>query len=171
MVTRSQRAPGALERVREPLNIEWNPNDARQRRGDFPVYRARHKTAASETRRLLELRRDLRLATTHPWRRNPVLNKALERFRTQLTVEDGRLAFEHQRGFAGDLFGVTLDAIRDGTWRRLKACPDCEWMFNDHSRNGGNRWCVMNARTRGGRWCGTLAKVRAFRKRQSRVQR
>ena len=54
------------------------------------------------------------------------------------------------------------DAVRDGTWERLKVCADdaCGWAFYDRSRNRSGRWCAMAD-------CGCRDKVRAFRARQA----
>lgn len=52
------------------------------------------------------------------------------------------------------------DAIRDGSWARVKACPGegCQWAFYDRSRNRSARWCEMAV-------CGNRTKVRAYRAR------
>ncbi|MGQ0418393.1 CGNR zinc finger domain-containing protein, partial [Bacillus sp. HC-TM] len=55
-----------------------------------------------------------------------------------------------------DNFGLLL-------LEELKACPDCRWVFYDHSRNGSKRWCGMYAGEEGGRACGTIAKVKNYR--------
>jgi predicted RNA-binding Zn ribbon-like protein len=49
----------------------------------------------------------------------------------------------------------------DGTWSRLKACPNdrCRWLFYDHSRNGSRTWCSMGV-------CGSRAKMRTYRSRR-----
>jgi predicted RNA-binding Zn ribbon-like protein len=51
-------------------------------------------------------------------------------------------------------------ADADGTWSRVKACPqsDCQWAFLDQSRNRSRRWCSMEV-------CGNRAKTRTFRDR------
>lgn len=50
-----------------------------------------------------------------------------------------------------------ISAVAADTWRRLKACPDCRWVFYDHSRNGGKRWCLMYAGGPANRACaGTM---------------
>lgn len=54
-------------------------------------------------------------------------------------------------------------AIVNKQWGRLKACPDCKWVFYDQSRNGSKRWCGMYAEGEGGRACGTIAKVKRHR--------
>jgi predicted RNA-binding Zn ribbon-like protein len=63
------------------------------------------------------------------------------------------------------LVGV-VDAISDGTWQRVKACPaaDCEWAFYDRSRNHSGVWCDMAV-------CGNRTKVRAYREREPRGRR
>jgi predicted RNA-binding Zn ribbon-like protein len=48
---------------------------------------------------------------------------------------------------AMDAFGpVVLDAadlVTGGRHDRLRACPPCDWLFEDQSRNGLRRWCDM----------------------------
>ena len=63
-------------------------------------------------------------------------------------------------GALGRLLAIVTDAIAEGTWQRLKACPasDCQWAFYDASRNRSAVWCDM-------RVCGNRAKVRGFRER------
>ena len=58
------------------------------------------------------------------------------------------------------LLSIVHDAMNDGTWRRLKACPaeDCRWAFYDHSRNRSGTWCEIGK-------CGNRAKARRFRER------
>jgi predicted RNA-binding Zn ribbon-like protein len=66
----------------------------------------------------------------------------------------------------GHLLALVAEAVRAGQWARLKACPDCAWVFYDRSRNGGRRWCAMSAGGPDGRGCGSIAKVRAYRERK-----
>jgi predicted RNA-binding Zn ribbon-like protein len=56
---------------------------------------------------------------------------------------------------------IVLEARRDGTWDRRKACPGphCGWAFHDHSRNRSGQWCSM-------RICGNRTKGAAFRRRR-----
>lgn len=63
-------------------------------------------------------------------------------------------------GLVAELLAIVHRAMADGTWVRLKACPneDCEWAFYDRSRNRSSRWCNMGE-------CGNRAKVRAYRER------
>ena len=54
------------------------------------------------------------------------------------------------------LLASAAEAMIDGGWERLKACPgrDCGWVFFDQSRNGSARWCSMKV-------CGDREKSRA----------
>ncbi len=38
---------------------------------------------------------------------------------------------------------------------RLKHCPSCDWLFEDHTRNGRRRWCDMAD-------CGSRAKAHSY---------
>jgi predicted RNA-binding Zn ribbon-like protein len=81
-----------------------------------------------------------------------------------LNVDGGRLAIlptapDVASRTVGLLSIAVMDAQRSDQWRRFKACPSCEWVFYDRSKNHSGRWCSMNA-------CGGRAKVAAFRERQ-----
>ena len=77
------------------------------------------------------------------------------------------IVYRHDVGPAGDFLAAVLAAVGAGTWKRLKACPDCHWVFYDNTRNGSKRWCLMYAGGPDGRACGTIAKVRRYRTRQA----
>ena len=57
--------------------------------------------------------------------------------------------------------GVVLEARRDGSWERMKACPGphCGWAFHDHSRNRSGQWCSKKL-------CGNRTKGATFRQRR-----
>jgi predicted RNA-binding Zn ribbon-like protein len=59
------------------------------------------------------------------------------------------------------VLGVVAEAMADGTWSRLKACPGphCGWVFYDGSRNRSRQWCSMQI-------CGNRVKGREFRARR-----
>jgi predicted RNA-binding Zn ribbon-like protein len=59
------------------------------------------------------------------------------------------------------LLAILAEAMVDGSWQRLKACPGrhCGWVFYDHSRNNSGRWCSMSV-------CGGREKARAHYHRQ-----
>jgi hypothetical protein len=169
MVTDSQSAPGKLEDVRTLLNTVWIPNDTRQRRDDLAAYLRRRRLSDADGKALAGIRDDLREVLKDSGRIDHLLNSAVARLGIGLIIEGGTVTFSHSGGMARELLATVLHAVQDGTWTRLKACPDCEWVFYDRTRNASKRWCVMTASKVGGRSCGTLAKVRAFRQRQQDV--
>jgi predicted RNA-binding Zn ribbon-like protein len=69
------------------------------------------------------------------------------------------------RTSAAVLLSFAIAAISAGIWHRLRACPDCGWVFYDSSRNARRTWCSMTA-AGGARGCGSIAKTRAYRARQ-----
>lgn len=64
-------------------------------------------------------------------------------------------------GFLERLLSITVAAMADGTWERMKACQadSCRWLFYDGSRNRSSTWCSMAV-------CGARAKARAYRVRK-----
>lgn len=82
-----------------------------------------------------------------------------------------RAAFVH-RGEAfsweasGQLSTVVVDRLalafeallRSDELKRLRECGRCSWLFLDHGRGRGRRWCNMKT-------CGNRAKVETFRSR------
>jgi len=63
-------------------------------------------------------------------------------------------------GFLARVFAVVHDAMRDGTWQRLKACPNCHWAFWDESKNRSATWCSMEL-------CGNRLKTKRYRSRRA----
>lgn len=95
------------------------------------------------------------------------VNGALERLPLRVACdEEGTPGLVPEAdGVPGALAIVAATAVRaqlSGDWGRLKACgaDDCRWVFYDGSRNGGARWCSMQA-------CGNRDKIRAYRQRQA----
>ena len=66
-------------------------------------------------------------------------------------------------GALGTILSVVHEAMADGSWRRLKACPRdvCRWVFYDRSRNGSGTWCAMAV-------CGNRTNTRRYRTRRAR---
>ena len=60
----------------------------------------------------------------------------------------------------GDLVGIVVTAILDGSFGRLKACQNCRWAFYDYSPNRGASWCSMSI-------CGNRIKTRRYRARKT----
>lgn len=62
---------------------------------------------------------------------------------------------------------AALELLTDGeALARLRQCDGCRWLFLDHSRGPGRRWCSMVD-------CGTTAKKRRYvqRRRERRLRR
>jgi predicted RNA-binding Zn ribbon-like protein len=67
------------------------------------------------------------------------------------------------RGIDGALariFAVVHEAMRDGTWQRLKGCRNCHWAFYDESKNRSATWCSMEL-------CGNRLKTKRYRTKRS----
>ena len=152
----SQEAPGQLESVRELLNTWLIPNDTR-----VPTDRLAAGTPAA-TR---ALRDDLRSVVEREAEVDEVLSEWIVRLRVTPVVSGGAVRFRGRPG-AGDVLAIVLEAVTRGEWDRLKACPDCRWVFYDNTRNASKRWCLMNAGGPDGRSCGSIAKVRRHRSRK-----
>lgn len=89
----------------------------------------------------------------------------LARFTLRLAPDPaGGLRLAADTGVAGlDVLVERVAAgVAGGGWARLKLCsaPDCRWAFYDTSRNGGARWCSMDA-------CGNRHKTHAYRRRRA----
>ena len=159
----SQAAPGALEHVRELLNTWLIPNDTRQPTDRFDTYAQRQQLGPRQAHQLRRLRDGLRAVVEQPEGADERLNEWIGALGVRVAVQHGRLGFVHGGGPATEFFAHVLEAIADDTWSRLKACPDCRWVFYDHTRNRSKRWCLMNAGGPEGRSCGTIAKVARYR--------
>jgi predicted RNA-binding Zn ribbon-like protein len=94
------------------------------------------------------------------------LNRATES--VSLTVRfdhDGRAALRSESSGVsaalGRILAIVVRAIDEGSWGRLKVCPNdaCQWAFYDRSKNRSGKWCTMEV-------CGNRMKARAFRQRQ-----
>ena len=102
-----------------------------------------------------------------PKRSISLLNRAAASAPLTVTLgEDGQATLTGACGGLNSalarLLAIVQQASLDGTWERLKACPDpaCRWAFYDRSRNRSGTWCAM-------RVCGNRAKARAFRERHA----
>ncbi len=166
----SQTAPGDLELVRALLNSWVIPNDTRVPTDRFSDYARQHKLSREDAKSLRPLRDDLRVLVENPKAADNRIAGWIERLSARPAVRTGRLGFRHDGGQAGHVLRIVLVAMIEGSWSRLKACPDCRWVFYDHTRNASKRWCLMTAGGSKGRSCGTIAKVRRFRERQRASQ-
>jgi hypothetical protein len=159
-----QEAPGDLELVRDLINSWLIPNDTRSPTDRFAVFASEHGIGRGEAERVRQLRDDLRAAVDRAAHGEERVEGWI-REHVQVRVVDGRLRFGAVSGAVGRVLLAVVNAMAEGTWPRLKACPDCRWVFFDHSRNASKRWCLMAAGGSGGRSCGSIAKVRRYRQR------
>ena len=147
------------------LNSWLIPNDSRQPTDNFDEFAREQDWRPREATVVRELRDDVRSVVEAG--DVSLLNDWIERTGIRQAVGAESLSYRHAGGPAGDVLAAVLSAISAGTWKRLKACPDCRWVFYDNTRNGGKRWCLMYAGGPDGRACGTIAKVRRYRDRQA----
>jgi len=79
-------------------------------------------------------------------------------------ARDGGARLEPVRGGVDGAVGRLLAIVErsqcDGTWERMKGCPDteCGWAFYDWSKNRSATWCSMEV-------CGNRNKARTYRER------
>jgi hypothetical protein len=88
------------------------------------------------------------------------MTAAADRARLSVDLRGPRLVARAQGfdGALGTIVAVAYEAMRDGSWDRLKACRNCGWAFWDESRNRSAAWCSMQL-------CGNRLKVRRHRAR------
>lgn len=117
---------------------------------------------AERTRALREALRDLVGGAGLPAARAE-LEESARRARLSVTLENRpRLVAEAPGldGVLGELVAIAYEALRDGTWSRLKPCRNCGYLFWDASRNRSAAWCSMQL-------CGNRLKVRRHRRRHA----
>lgn len=172
-------APGRLEQVRAFLNTWRLPHDTRTPADDLPDLAGRPRNwrarlpdvpvpAREQLAELADVRTALREVLGEP---APVpLRPWLDRHPVVASIGEERpVAYRAaEPGAVGALLALVVEAVAEGRWQRLKACPDCRNVFYDHSRNRTRTWCGMYAETADGRACGSIAKVRAYRDRRRR---
>jgi hypothetical protein len=175
-------APGPLESIRALLNTWSIPNDTRRPVDDLPGLFAdrpawetrmpdlRYPRHAADRREIEHLRGKLRASLSNGDVNGDVaaIDELVSAQRWRLTVDTDNFAvrcFVEPASAAGDGLAIVVDAVVARTWSRLRACPDCQWVFYDTSRNGQRTWCSMTAAD-GARGCGSIAKTRAYRQRQ-----
>ena len=153
-------APDGLREVQLFINsvdvhneVEWLP-DWLEERGLAPAY--------ERARELREALRSLALANNG---HEPdagaveVVNRALASITLALD-SSGRLVIGEGRDALDDVVRSVVAAMLDGSWERLKACPNCHWAFYDYSPNRSATWCSMQL-------CGNRKKTREYRRRRT----
>ena len=173
-------APGPLERVRSfvnTLDVEDGVDslatveDLRSWLGSQGAPEDESPLDVEDLDRTKALRESLREGLQANHDRSPVpaeTARTLEQTAAQALVSlsfsaGGATLVTRARGLdaaLGELAIIVADAIRDGTWSRLKACQNdsCQWAFYDRSNARASKWCYMSV-------CGNRAKQRTHRAR------
>jgi predicted RNA-binding Zn ribbon-like protein len=152
-------APAPLREVQLFVNsidqengVEW-----------LPDWLAEHGLEA-EQERAIALRTSLR-ALVLANNSLPLADGAVEAFnaaasRVRLELDDeGDVQMQSSGDALDRVVEITLRAMLDGSWSRLKACRHCCWSFYDKSPNRSGTWCSMQL-------CGNRAKTRSYRRRR-----
>lgn len=180
-MTKDQGVPGRLDRVREFVNtVDFESGndklaDEKTAASFFAGQGFEHAPAAAELAGIREFREAIRrvlLANSG----DGDLDEAWASFVPLASGTPARIVLEPDgsarlascktsaagEAVRAELLGIIYDAIRSGTWRRLKACrkDTCLWAFYDHSKNGSGTWCSMAV-------CGNRVKAQRRRSRQS----
>jgi predicted RNA-binding Zn ribbon-like protein len=181
--TSRELAPGELATLQQFVNtldledgveLLEAPADLRRWLTHHELVPAGTRVGDAELRRAIEVREAFR-AVLHANNGAPLDGDAIDTLgaaarAAELTVrwdEHGHAELAPARtgldGAFGKLLAIAYRARVEGTWERLKACPEhtCGWAFYDRSRNRSSTWCSMAV-------CGNRAKARAFRERRSR---
>jgi predicted RNA-binding Zn ribbon-like protein len=92
----------------------------------------------------------------------PALDAAAEAARLTISFEEGLLVPRATGldGVLGRVLVVCFEAMRDGSFGRLKCCRNvkCRWSFYDYSKNRSATWCSMQI-------CGNRTKTATYRSR------
>jgi len=182
----SQVAPGTLEVVRTFLNTWRIPNDTREPIDELVSLSAMQRfystwfgdsAGNSEIyivpESVRQLRADLRsilgtsdMLVLSRWLSRQPVEVMLSPDAEGMPILTYRPAGVQGCSLCAKVLALVVEAIARSTWTRLKACPDCQWVFYDHTKNKNKVWCLMTASGPQGRSCGSISKVRSFRERQ-----
>lgn len=66
-------------------------------------------------------------------------------------------------GFEAALAVSALSLLSGQEWRKIRICPNCNWLFADRSRNGSRLWCDMSV-------CGNRHKARRHYERRKSIE-
>jgi predicted RNA-binding Zn ribbon-like protein len=75
----------------------------------------------------------------------------------KLPVSDAPLAFETA------LAASALSLLSEKSYRRIRICPNCNWLFLDKSRNASRLWCDMAV-------CGNRQKAKRYYQRRKTTE-
>jgi predicted RNA-binding Zn ribbon-like protein len=157
-------APEPLRRVQLFVNsvdlhneVEWLPGWLEERGLGGEFERARELREALRALVLSNNGAPLDAAAVN------VVNRALSRISPELDAS-GQLVLTSAGDAIDDVVRTVAEAMLDGTWERLKACPNCNWCFYDYSPNRSASWCSMKI-------CGNRKKTREYRRRLASSRR
>jgi len=182
----SQIAPGTLEVVRTFLNTWRIPNDTREPSDELVSLDAMQQFYSSwfggqvgdqqvciEPELVLQLRADLRsilgksdILVMSKWLSRQPVEVILLPDAEGIPVIRYKPAGIQGCRLCAEVIALVVEAIDHNTLMRLKASPDCQWVFYDHTKNRNKVWCLMTTSGPQGRSCGSISKVRSFRERQ-----
>jgi predicted RNA-binding Zn ribbon-like protein len=152
-------APEPLRRVQLFINsvdlhneLEWLPGWLAERGLGGELERARELREALRSLVLANNGAPLDAAAVD------VVNRAFGRI--SLELDAGQLVLADAGDAIDDVVRTVAEAMLDGTWGRLKACPNCNWCFYDYSPNRSASWCSMKI-------CGNRKKTREYRRRRA----
>lgn len=175
ILSNNQTAPEMLESIRAFLNTWRIPNETRKQVDFFETEENVYLFMSEQWDEDLPFGsvdevKSFRGIIREAVEQQKSLKPLFEKYPLQVSLEDGEDVITYQAIGEENLYTFLLriiaSAIVNKQWGRLKACPDCKWVFYDHSRNGSKRWCGMYAEGEGGRACGTIAKVKRHRAKQ-----
>lgn len=182
----SQVAPGTLEVVRTFLNTWRIPNDTREPIDELVSLSSMQRFYSTwfgdsggglevsiVPELVRQLRADLRstLGTSDvlilsEWLARQPVEVMLSPDAEEMPILMYRPAELQGCRLCAEVLALVVESIARSSWTRLKRCPDCQWVFYDHTKNKNKVWCLMTASGPQGRSCGSISKVRSFRERQ-----
>ena len=176
-------APGELAYVQAFVNsIDYDddlerlsdPDAARDWFAAFGLMSADERLTEADVRQAIDVREALRslLLANNGFELDPeaveALNRAARRAEMLVAFDDhGRAQLAPARSgidaTLGHLLAIVHQSMAEGSWERLKACPEhsCLWAFYDRSKNRSGNWCSMAV-------CGNRAKARSYRERRAK---
>ncbi len=169
-----KKAPGSLRIVQEFLNTadrehgrEWLDSPATLRRWLRERGLGAVRVESEDVTRARALRESLRefiggTDTRASARLNRIAREAGISLRFYASGAELVAGAPGVPGALGRILLTVFEAMAEGSWPRLKTCPNCHWSFYDYSRNRSARWCSMTL-------CGNRSKTRAYYHRHTRV--
>jgi predicted RNA-binding Zn ribbon-like protein len=165
-------APGSLRLVQQFLNTsdheygnEWiaTPEQLAAWLGERGIDAGRlTRSDAARARRVREALREVVIGEASA-EAVALLEREAARATLRVSFADGLVpARGGLDGLLARVFASVHEARLDGSWQRLKACPNCHWAFWDESKNRSATWCSMEL-------CGNRLKTKRYRTKRART--